>query len=67
MTQFLKALVPGGFLTWIVSLFIGSAGSSGGYLQIRLFDVYGYDTYWSWPLMFAATGLSWAILLMMDA
>ncbi|TIX48884.1 hypothetical protein [Alteraurantiacibacter aquimixticola] len=69
---FLKAIPFGIFLTIIVCMFIGSAGSTGGFLNIRSFDIaireFGlyFDLYWSWILFLIGTGLSFAILWMMD-
>lgn len=72
MVALFKALPFGIFLTVLVALFIGSGGSSGGLLAIFPFDItvpeLGLDfrMYWSWNLFLAGTGLTWAILLMMD-
>lgn len=71
MVAFLKAIPFGIFLTILVCLFIGSAGSSGGFLSIRSFDVniselsLSFKLYWSWALFLIGTGISWAILAMM--
>lgn len=62
---FLKAIVLGAFLTWIVSLFIGSAGSTGGQLYIREIALADHTVLWSWPLFIAGTGLAWGILCLM--
>ena len=66
MVPFLKAVVAGIFLALIVSLFIGSGGSSGGLLNVRDVTVQGYDFYWSWPLFVIGTALSFGLFLMMD-
>ena len=66
MFAFLKAVVLGIFLAFIVSLFIGSGGSSGGMLNVRSVTVEGYQFYWSWALFLIGTGLSFGIFLMMD-
>lgn len=66
MFAFLKAVALGIFLALIVSLFIGSGGSSGGMLNVRLVSVQGYEFYWSWALFLIGTGLSFGIFLMMD-
>ena len=66
MFAFLKAVALGIFLALIVSLFIGSGGSSGGMLNVRLVSVEGYDFYWSWALFLIGTGLSFGVFLMMD-
>jgi len=66
MFSFLKALVLGAFLAFIVSLFIGSGGSSGGMLYVREVAVQGYDFYWSWPLFVIGTALAFGLFIMMD-
>ena len=66
MIALLKALIPGTILTFVVSIIIGSAGSSAGYLNIHSVTLGGSDFYWSWPLFLAATGVSWGILLLME-
>ncbi|MCB2060325.1 MAG: hypothetical protein KDE21_07445 [Novosphingobium sp.] len=63
---FFKALIPGIILTLVVSIIIGSNGSSAGFLDIHAASFQGQGFYWSWPLFFAATGLSWGILWMME-
>jgi hypothetical protein len=65
MFAFLKAIVLGAFLAFIVALFIGSGGSSGGLLHVRLVEVSTYELYWSWPLFVVGTALSFGILLIM--
>ena len=66
MFAFLKAIALGIFLAIIVSLFIGSGGSSGGILNVRLVTIEGFDFYWSWALFVIGTGLSFGIFLLMD-
>jgi hypothetical protein len=66
MFAFLKAIVLGAFLALIVSLFVGSGGSTGGYLNVRHVFVSTYDFYWSWPLFLVGTGLSFGLFLMME-
>lgn len=72
VTALLKAVPLGLLLTVLVCLFIGSAGSSGGFLHIRSVDIeidqlgIAFDMYWSWTMFTIGTGLSWAILFMMD-
>jgi len=63
---FLKGLIPGFLLTWVVSLIIGSNGSQGGMLSIQHTYIEGHSFYWSWPLFIAAPALSWALFAMMD-
>ena len=66
MFAFLKAAALGIFLAFIVSLFIGSGGSSGGMLNVRLVTIEGVQFYWSWALFLIGTGLSFGIFLLMD-
>ena len=66
MFAFLKAMVLGAFLAFIVSLFIGSGGSSGGMLNVRLVTIEGFQFYWSWALFVVGTGLSFGVLLLME-
>jgi len=66
MFAFLKAVALGIFLAVIVSLFIGSGGSSGGLLNVRLVTIEDYQFYWSWALFVIGTGLSFGIFLMME-
>lgn len=63
---FIKALVPGFLLTWVVSMIIGSNGSRGGIMAIQHSYIEGYNFYWSWPLFIAGTALAWAIFAMME-
>ena len=66
MFAFLKAVALGIFLAFIVSLFIGSGGSSGGMLNVRSITIEGFHFYWSWALFVVGTGLSFGIFLLMD-
>ena len=62
----IKGSVFGVFLTWLVALFIGSAGSRGDFLAIHMVRVAEVSYFWSWPLFFMATLLAAALLYMMD-
>jgi hypothetical protein len=66
MFAFFKAVALGIFLAVLVSLFIGSGGSSGGLLNVRSVTIEGYQFYWSWALFLIGTGLSFALFLLMD-
>ncbi len=72
MIALLKAIPLGVFLTILVCLFIGSAGSTGGFLNIRHVHIdlaqvsLDFWMYWSWVMFMIGTGLAWAILFMMD-
>lgn len=62
--EFLKAAVLGAVLSATVAVVVGSQGSSGGQLAVQLMTVGDYQIYWSWPLFFSGTGLSWALMLL---
>ena len=66
MIAFLKAVALGIFLALIISLFIGSGGSSGGMLNVREVTIEGYSFYWSWALFLIGTGISFGLFVMMD-
>ena len=65
MWELLKSVVLGAVLAFIVSLFIGSGGSSGGVLSVRHYTIEGVSFYWSWMLFVAGTALSFGLMLMM--
>jgi hypothetical protein len=60
----IKALTFGAILSAAVALVIGSQGTSAGPLAIRLVDVADVRFYWSWPVFFSGTGLSFGMLLL---
>jgi hypothetical protein len=62
----IKAIFLGGFLTWLISLILGSNHQQGGFLGVHTMIVADFSFYWTWPLFFASTLLAWAILVMMD-
>jgi hypothetical protein len=65
MWELLKSIVLGAVLAFIVSLFIGSGGSTGGVLNVRHYVIEGVGFYWSWMLFVAGTALSFGLMLMM--
>jgi thiamine transporter ThiT len=66
MFAFLKSIVLGAALAFILSLFIGSGGATGGPLNVRSYTIEEVQFFWSWPLFGIGTGLSFGILLLMD-
>lgn len=64
--SFFKGLIPGVILTFVVCMIMGSNGSHGAWLEIHRVTFQGVDWYWSWPLFFMATGVSWGIFWMME-
>jgi len=66
MWELIKSMVLGALLAFIVSLFIGSGGSTGGVLNVRHYVIEGVGFYWSWMLFLVGTGLSFGIMLLMS-
>ena len=64
--SFVKALIPGCILTFVVCLILGSNGARGAWLDIHHASIQSFDFYWAWPLFVASTGISWAIFWMME-
>ena len=64
--SFVKALIPGLILTFVVCLILGSNGVSGAWLDIHRVHIQDFSLHWSWPLFIASTGISWAIFWMME-
>ena len=61
---FVKGLIPGVLISWIVSSILGRNNQKGDFLYVHLshlpqLEQYGF--YWSWPLFFAASGLGWFV------
>lgn len=66
MWELLKAIAIGAILAFVVSLFVGSAGSTGGVLSVRHFVIEDVGFYWSWMLFVIGTALSFGILMLMN-
>jgi hypothetical protein len=66
MFAFLKSIVLGSVLAFVVSLFIGSGGSHGGMLNVRGYTIEGVHFYWSWALFVAGAGLSFLLFMLME-
>ena len=64
--SFFKGLIPGSILTFVVCLIMGSNGATGAWLEIHRVTIEGVNFYWSWPLFFMGTGVSWGIFWMME-
>lgn len=60
--DFVKALVPGGILTFVVAGLMGSGGTKGAWLNITHHYVQGHGFYWSWVLFGIGTVLAWILL-----
>ncbi|HWK42422.1 MAG TPA: hypothetical protein VNR60_10875 [Croceibacterium sp.] len=66
MIALLKAVVLGAVLAFVVALFIGSGGSSGGMLNVHTVAIQGHQFFWSWPLFLLGTGISFGLFLLME-
>jgi hypothetical protein len=66
MIALLEAIVLGFVLAFVVSLFIGSGGATGGLLNVHSVAFQGYDFYWSWPLFLIGTGLAFGLFLLLE-
>lgn len=62
--DFIKALILGAILSATIALVIGSQGTSAGPLAIHLVPLADAKFYWSWPVFFGGSGLSFAIMLL---
>ena len=66
MIAFLKAIPIGIVLAFVVALFIGSGGSSGGMLNVHSVTIEDFQFFWSWPLFLLGTALSFGLFLLME-
>jgi hypothetical protein len=63
---FLKSMIPGFLLSFIVSTVIGAQRSTGGFLNIHQLHYHSHSMYWSWPLFIGGTLLAYAIFKSME-
>ena len=63
---FLKGLIPGLILTFVMAGILGSNGQSAGWLSVHAVDIEQFRFYWSWPLFVISTGLGTGIFAMLD-
>jgi ABC-type lipoprotein release transport system permease subunit len=63
---FIKGLIPGLILTFVVAGILGSNGQSGDWLNVHAMYIDDFKLYWSWPLFIFGTGLSTGLFAMMD-
>lgn len=66
MFAFLKGVLAGTILAFIVAALMGHAGYTGGMLNVRHFHVQGHGLYWSWGLFVIASGLGWGIFALLE-
>jgi hypothetical protein len=62
--ELIKALTFGAILSLAVAIVIGSQGTSAGPLAIHAVSLAGTKFFWSWPIFFGGSGLSFGILLL---
>jgi hypothetical protein len=63
---FVKALIPGVILTFVVCIILGTNGQTGAWLEVHRTSLASQDFYWSWPLFVLSTGIAWGIFAMME-
>ncbi len=56
-----KALLPSTILTLAVAAVVGSAGSTGGFLNLQDAHLSGHVIYWSWPFFLVASAITWIL------
>jgi hypothetical protein len=66
MFSLIKGVPFGALLSWLVSTFVGSRGSSGGLLNIQHIPIDGTVFLFSGTLFVIGTALAWAIFKMME-
>jgi hypothetical protein len=66
MFAFLKGLVAGSILAFVVAGLLGHGGSTGGILDVKHFELHGYKLYWSWALFVIGSGLGWGIFTLLE-
>lgn len=62
--ELIKSVTLGAILSATIALIVGSQGTSAGPLAIHLVEVFDVWLYWSWPVFFSGTGLSFGLLLL---
>lgn len=60
----IKSLTFGAILSATLALVIGSQGTSAGPLAIHMVNLADARFFWSWPVFFSGTGLSFGLLLL---
>lgn len=60
----IKSVVFGAILSAAIALVIGSQGTSAGPLAIHVVSLADVRMFWSWPVFFTGTGLSFALMLL---
>jgi hypothetical protein len=66
MFAFLKGVVAGTVLAFVIAALMDHAGYSGGMLNVRHFEVHGFRLYWSWGLFVIGSGLGWGIFTLLE-
>lgn len=62
--ELIKSVTFGSIMAAAIALVIGSQGTSAGPLAIHLVNVADVRFFWSWPVFFTGTGLSFGLLLL---
>ena len=60
----IKAMIFGAILSATIALVIGSQSASAGPLAIHAVHIAEAKMFWSWPIFFSGSGLTWGIMLL---
>jgi hypothetical protein len=60
----IKSVIFGAIMALAIALVIGSQGTSAGPLAIHPVAIADVRFFWSWPVFFSGTGLSFGLLLL---
>jgi len=60
----IKAMTFGAVLSGAIALVIGSQGATAGPLAIHAVHIAEAKLFWSWPIFFSGSGLTWGIMLL---
>lgn len=60
----IKSVMLGAVLSVTLALVIGAQGTSAGPLAIHMVNLAQTKFFWSWPIFFSGTGLSFGVMLL---
>lgn len=60
----IKSVTFGAIMAGAIAMVIGSQGTSAGPLAIHPIAIADMRLFWSWPVFFTGTGLSFGLLLL---
>ena len=66
MFAFLKGVLAGAVLAFVIAGLVGHTGSTGGILNVFHFMVHGYRFYWSWGVFVGGALLGWVVFTLIE-